>query len=162
MAKIARAREFAIKAHKKQLYGKQPYVVHLDAVVKVLIRFGVSNEDLLTAGYLHDTIEDTATTIQELESTFGNVVASLVDAVTDGFGRNRKEKKERPYKLIPTVPGALVLKLADRIANVEAAKRQGNFGLLNMYAKEQLEFRRRLFDPAHKTMFNHIEKELNT
>lgn len=142
-----RARAYAVKAHGDQRYGAAPYSVHLDAVARVLVRFGHTDEETVAAGFLHDAIEDAGVTHDELEREFGARVAALVDACTDGRGQNRKERKERPYRLIPKTPGSLLVKLADRIANVEAA-RADRPGLLEMYRKEHPEFERRLRGPA--------------
>jgi (p)ppGpp synthase/HD superfamily hydrolase len=153
------ARETAREAHGGQKYGDEPYEVHLDAVVEVLRRFGCEDSEILMAGYLHDTLEDTHLIKDLLINRFGLRVAELVDACTDGIGRNRKERKERPYRLIPQVPGALTVKLADRIANIESAAHT-NPGLLKMYRKEQAVFVKRLYHHSHEEMFHHIDKLL--
>lgn len=153
---LQRSRDFAIEAHGDQKYGKTlPYSIHLDLVVSVMARFKVMDNHVLAAGYLHDTIEDTDVTKDDLLEAFGERVALLVDAVTDGPGKNRKERKERVYTQIPRVPGSIVVKLADRIANVEQSLRMDNEGLLQMYAKEQPYFNERLrvFKPrAHRVI----------
>jgi len=151
-----RAREYAVEAHRGQQYGTKPYHVHLDAVVEVLRRFGHRDLETLAAGYLHDVLEDTETEFHALSREFGEVVAALVDACTDGAGANRAERKERPYRLIPKTPGALLVKLADRIANVEASRESGS-RLLSMYRKEHPEFERRLRGPsAAEPMWAHL------
>lgn len=146
-ALIERARAFAVKAHGDQRYGDEPYAVHLDAVADILIwRFAGERQrpHVIAAGYLHDTLEDTPVTRDELAAEFGHAVALLVDAVTDGPGKTRRERKERPYTLIPLVRGALVIKLADRIANIEAALANGRSDLLATYRNEHAEFSERL------------------
>jgi len=157
LAKVLSARTFAAEAHKGQQYGGKPYTDHLDAVVEVLKRFGYDDPEILMAGYLHDTLEDTHTIKDLLVNRFGLRVADLVDACTDGLGKNRKERKERPYNLIPKTPGALAVKLADRIANIENAKRT-NPGLLKMYRKEQPTFLSRLYDDDYRDMFDRIKE----
>jgi len=57
-------------------------------------------------------------TIEEIYAEFGNRIGDLVDALTDGPGKTRVEKKQKPYATIPNVDGAVIVKLADRIANV--------------------------------------------
>lgn len=155
-----RAREYAVKAHREQQYGTRPYHFHLDAVVEVLRRFGHCDRETVAAGYLHDVLEDTDATRDALAREFGDGVAAVVDACTDGDGANRKERKERPYRLIPRTPGALLVKLADRIANVEASV-ASNWSLLKMYRKEHREFERRLRGPtAAEPMWTHLESLL--
>jgi (p)ppGpp synthase/HD superfamily hydrolase len=170
---LEKARAFAEKAHGDQKYGKQPYMVHVDAVAGVLLqRFQGPEADkeeiqeLIAAAYLHDTLEDTDTTREDLVREFGDAVAMLVDAVTDGKGKNRKERKQRPYKLIPMVRWSLFLKLADRVANVEAAKAEGREDLVAMYRKEQPEFQFRLLDSANsigeQALFSRLNRLLET
>lgn len=77
--------------------------------------------DYLCAGWLHDVGEDTSTTLDEIERSFGSEVARLVDAVSGGG--DRAKHLASIYKKIAAHPDAAVLKLADRIANVEACAR---------------------------------------
>ena len=142
---LREARLVAVKFHGNQKYGDHPYEVHLDHVVGVLRRFGVEDTDLLAAGYLHDVVEDTEATTKIVELFTNERVAELVDAISDGEGRNRKERKERPYRLIPTVEDAIILKLSDRIANLENGHANES-SLVGMYRKEQPYFEERLYD----------------
>jgi len=93
--------------------------MHLQAVVQVLrdFGFGAAYEQ---AGWLHDVVEDTAVELSEIRQRFGKDVADMVDAVT-GLGATRTERNERIYAGIRACPSAAVVKIADRIANVEAA-----------------------------------------
>ena len=138
--KIAKARNLAIKYHKKQMYGKNPYVFHLDGVVRILKDFGYSS-DFLIAGYLHDTIEDTELTLSTIKKEFGENVSKLVKSVTDPKIGTRKEKKRQVYKQINQYSLSLVVKLADRIANVQASLKIANLSKLEMYKSEQKEFK---------------------
>ena len=144
---LRESRLLALKFHGDQKYGDLPYEVHLDHVVGVLRRFGVTDIDLLCAGYLHDTIEDTEATKKMLAIFTNERVAELVDAISDGEGQNRKERKERPYTLIPTVQDAIILKLSDRIGNLENGHANES-SLVQMYRKEQAEFEARLYDES--------------
>ena len=144
---LSEARLLAIKFHAGKRYGDLPYEVHLDHVVGVLRRFGVVDLDLLAAGFLHDAQEDTEATRTMIEFFTNERVAQLVDAVSDGTGENRKARKERPFGLIPQVPDAIILKLADRIANLENGHANES-SLVGMYRKEQPEFEARLYDQA--------------
>ena len=114
------ARRFAEAAHADQRYGEAPYVTHLSAVRAVLGDFGHGGP-LAVAAWLHDVVEDTAVTRDEVEARFGAEVAALVWAVT-GVGATRKERNASAYEKIRAHPPAAVLKLADRIANVEASR----------------------------------------
>jgi orotate phosphoribosyltransferase len=141
---IGRARQLAIKAHGDKMYGEDPYSVHLDEVVQVLADMCPYMPDLFAAGWLHDVPEDTDTKVPDLRERFPASVVDLVDACTDGPGKNRRERKERPMTLIPTIENGVVVKLADRIANVERCKRQQNHDLLKMYRREHEAFEERL------------------
>ena len=144
---LARAREFARARHRGQLYGDEPYDVHLGAVVSVLYRFGYDDVTLKAAGWLHDVVEDSETTIAEVEREFGPAVATLVAAVTSEPGKNRKERNALTYPKIRALPDAVVLKLADRIANVENGLAQSS-SLTSMYRKEAVGFREALYVPG--------------
>ncbi len=114
------ARGFAIRKHGAKMYGRAPYVVHLDAVHHVLSALGFSG-DILVAAYLHDVVEDTPTRADEIARRFGPVVAELVDAVS-GVGETRDEEWASVVPKIRAIgDSAANLKLADRIANSEAS-----------------------------------------
>ena len=141
---LNQARDFAIAAHGDQTYGEQPYVFHLDAVVAHLTDFG---EPAQVVGYLHDVVEDTPTTSDDIEQVFGEFVSQCVAIVTDEPGKNRKERKTKTYAKMSKVEGnlslALVVKAADRLANLESCVKDENQGLLDMYKKEHA-----VFEPA--------------
>jgi guanosine-3',5'-bis(diphosphate) 3'-pyrophosphohydrolase len=132
---MVRARQMATNAHRGQRYNDGPYTDHLDHTVAVLKRFGITDPEILAAGYLHDAKEDAGMGLTRIAGELTLRVAWLVDAVTDGPGKNRRERKKRPLIMIPMCHGALEVKLADRIANVESALATSN-PLLKMYAKE--------------------------
>jgi (p)ppGpp synthase/HD superfamily hydrolase len=114
------ARAYAVERHGAQAYGNEPYVVHLASVRTVLADVGVG-EDLAVAAWLHDTIEDAGATRKEIVARFGEKVAALVWAVT-GCGATRRQRNADAYRKIAALPEAATLKLADRIANVEASR----------------------------------------
>ena len=143
---IAKAREFALTAHRNQKYGDKPYSYHFDAVSMIVFRWG-ENAQILS--FLHDTVEDTTLTLQEIENEFGPFISKCVDLLTDMPGVNRKERKEKtneklskvtcPYEL------ALVVKAADRLANVSESVYAKKCGLWNMYKKEQEAFKKAVY-----------------
>ncbi len=82
---IARASKFAAERHDGQLRkdGVTPYIVHPRGVAEILRReLGVTDPEVLAAGLLHDTIEDTRTDYDDLQERFGPRVAGLVAALT--------------------------------------------------------------------------------
>lgn len=134
---VARAKAFALAHHGDQLYGDVPYEAHLQAVVDVMTDFGFTNPNWLAAAWLHDVIEDTKATRKMVKEEFGDLVASIVWAVT-GVGRNRKERNRAIYDKMLTAPEASVLKVADRIANVERSERGSKHR--EMYVAERADF----------------------
>jgi len=151
------ARMVGVKAHSNQSYDEIfPYEKHLDDVVDVLKRFGFSGK-YIVAGYLHDSIEDDGISYNDIKKHFGIEVAEMVYDVTDEQGRTRKEKKEKTLPKTSTNPDAIILKLADRIANIEHG------GKIDMYAKEYQEFKGALYlnTPADgRKMWEHLDKLL--
>jgi (p)ppGpp synthase/HD superfamily hydrolase len=117
--RMENARSFAIAAHAGQLYGSEPYETHLSAVVLVLRDFGF-DDSYQDAGWLHDVVEDTSVPLTEIREQFGDTVAQMVDACT-GLGPTRQDRNMRIYSGLRACPKAAAVKLADRIANVEAA-----------------------------------------
>lgn len=160
-SRVFDAAKFAIQRHGDQKYDGSPYSIHLLHVVEVLSRFEVDSESLLTAAFLHDVVEDTDTTIEEVQTRFGPVVASLVEAVTDPKGGNRAWRHSIAYPLISATQNAVILKLADRIANVEYSIASGSkFG---MYKKEYESFKqylRNAYTDSHDLcdeMWDHLD-----
>ena len=151
------ARMVGVKAHSNQSYDEIfPYEKHLDDVVDVLKRFGFSGK-YIVAGYLHDAIEDDGISYNDINRHFNTEVAEMVYCVTDEVGRNRREKKEKTLPKTASNPDAIILKLADRIANIEHG------GKIDMYAKEYQEFKGALYlnTPANgRAMWEHLDKLL--
>ncbi|MEF8734135.1 MAG: HD domain-containing protein [Candidatus Accumulibacter meliphilus] len=137
------ARSFALAAHGSQRYGDRPYSCHLDAVVALLAPYGSQAQVI---GYLHDVLEDTAVTESEIRDRFGALVADCVSLLTDLSGASRAERKAKTYARLATVTGAnevaLLVKAADRLANVRSCLLDDQRGLMTVYRKEHAGFRR--------------------
>lgn len=129
-----RACDFAHKRHEGQSYGSQPYTAHLAMVARIADCMGLTPEQK-AAAWLHDTVEDTPTTVAELEAEFGANVARMVAAVT-GVGPNRAARQSHIVAALAAVPEAIDVKLADRLANVIAATQDGRDALVAMYRSE--------------------------
>jgi (p)ppGpp synthase/HD superfamily hydrolase len=146
---VSRARDFAIAAHGQQRYGDQPYVVHLDAVAKLAAPYG---EDAQTVAYLHDAVEDTAVTLDQVRALFSEHVAQCVALLTDERGGNRAERKLRTHAKLAQVSGAsqlaLIVKAADRLANLQMSSRVKGDPKLEMYRREHPAFRMAAFRPS--------------
>lgn len=159
-----KAREFAVAAHGEQRYGTQPYAYHLDEVVALLTPYG---EQAMLVGYLHDVVEDTHVTLDEVATEFGPFVAQCVAILSDEPGENRQQRKAKTYQKMAAVQGettlALIVKTADRLANVTACIETNNQRLLALYQKEQPAF----YQAAYRAglcddLWQQLEKQLKT
>ena len=143
------AREFAIQAHGSQRYGDRPYAFHLDAVASILEPHGLTAQVI---GYLHDTIEDTAATPEQIEAQFGPFVAGCVSILTDEPGPDRKARKVLTYaKMAASAPEyalALTVKAADRLANIRACVADSNAAKLEKYRGEHAALRSAAYRPG--------------
>ncbi|HEV7934135.1 MAG TPA: HD domain-containing protein [Actinomadura sp.] len=103
-----------------------PYMEHLVEALEVLVRGArASDPDVLVATLLHDTVEDTSATLEDVEEAFGPAVAELVDWVTkpdtgdQGRAARRAAKTAYLRRLRSAPPQAILVKLADRVSNVQ-------------------------------------------
>ncbi|OLP17373.1 phosphohydrolase [Leptolyngbya sp. 'hensonii'] len=120
---LLQAMDFAARKHRDQRRKDEnasPYINHPIAVALVLAEVGgVNDPEVLAAAILHDTIEDTGTTPEELEKIFGARVRSLVEEVTDDKQLPKLERKQRQIEHARELsPGATMIKLGDKINNV--------------------------------------------
>lgn len=140
--KLKEAEEFATAAHDRigQRYGGLPYSAHLKMVESVRLHFGL-HDMIGCACWLHDTLEDCPDVTKELiEERFSMAVAKLVWAVTDGKGSNLDERKKESYFKMRAFPASILVKMCDRIANVETSCLDSDGTLLRMYRKEHAKF----------------------
>jgi hypothetical protein len=145
---VSRARTFALAAHGDQEYGSHPYHVHLDAVAHLARPYG---EQAQAIAYLHDVAEDTEVGIGAITEAFGAFIAECVAVLTDAPGSDRKERKRKTYERMAGVSGdlelALVVKAADRVANMRACVADGRHSLLAVYKGEHATFRGAAYRP---------------
>ena len=97
-----------------------PYINHPLALARVLkLEAGVADVDVLVAAILHDTVEDTETTVEELAREFGPQIASIVAEVTDDNSLPKPERKRLQVEHAPHIsPQAKLVKLADKTCNL--------------------------------------------
>ena len=119
---ILHALDFAAAKHRDQRRkdaAKSPYINHPLAVVTMLWDHGVDETVPLLAAILHDTIEDTVTTREELAAKFGSDVAAVVVEVTDDKSLPKERRKELQVEHAPQLSvNAKLVKLADKICNL--------------------------------------------
>lgn len=123
LAKILRAASFAAKKHKDQKRkgsDGEPYINHPLEVASLLTNVGrIDDTDIITAALLHDTVEDTGVTVDEIEKEFGSGVAGYVREVTDDKSLPKAERKRLQVEHAPHLShGAKQIKLADKISNI--------------------------------------------
>lgn len=123
LSDFVRALAFASRKHSQQRRKDEdasPYINHPIALVSILaVEAGIHDPDVLCAALLHDTIEDTETSVEELVETFGGHIASLVQEVTDDKRLPKAERKLRQIEHAAHLsPKARSVKLADKIANL--------------------------------------------
>jgi guanosine-3',5'-bis(diphosphate) 3'-pyrophosphohydrolase len=142
---VQRAEGFAKLVHRNQFYGQLSYYIHLKEVYSTLLDFGITDEIVLAASWLHGSMEDTEITYETLEIQFGKEVADLVLAVTNEKGASRGEILEKTATKLIENEKALLIKLADRVVNTEQSL-DNNEKLYEMYKKEFPRFREFLYD----------------
>ena len=119
--RVARAFEFMVKAHAGQKYADLPYFTHPLAVAEELVkRFPDADQDTIIIALLHDVVEDTNVTLEQIVAMFGDAVARGVDLVT----KNRDLSYQENIDLI-IVSGfrpAIMVKWADNRVNMSGDK----------------------------------------
>lgn len=118
-----RALAFAAEKHRDQRRvdaEARPYINHPIALARVLsVEGDVQDAEILAAALLHDTIEDTDCTAEELRQEFGEHVTALVLEVTDDTSLPKPVRKQRQIdEAAQKSPGAKLIKLADKICNL--------------------------------------------
>lgn len=131
IAELISAIDFAFQKHKGQKRKSgEPFITHPLAVAAILVEWGLDIDTIL-AGVLHDTVEDTDTTLETIESLFGRDVAFLVDGVTKvsqarsgmrDLSSYLPATKDNLTKLLIAVGQdvrVIIIKLADRLHNMQ-------------------------------------------
>lgn len=122
-----RALKFATEAHGAQMrrYEEKPYIYHPVAVAEIVRTFGGS-EEMIAAALLHDVVEDTPVTLDEVRKEFGDKVHDLVEWLTDvskPTDGNRAVRKQIDLEHIAKAPAdAKTIKLADIIDNARSIR----------------------------------------
>lgn len=182
LSKIITAYEFAAKAHEGQKRSSgQPYIVHPLAVAYILLELGMDT-DTICAAMLHDVVEDTPVTLEEVKKRFGQDVAMLVDGVTKlnqvPMFNKEEQRAENVRKMLLAMSQdirVIIIKLADRLHNMrtlefrpDIKQRNTAHETMNIYApiahrlgmrgiKEELEDRSfHYLDPFAYSEIEHI------
>ena len=125
MSLLKEAASFAQAAHRNQRrkYTNEPYWYHCEQVARTVDQLGGTDEQV-AAAWLHDTVEDTDVTQEQINRHFGDIVGRIVDDLTDKFTHeafpylNREERKGLELKRLARIaPMSKTVKLADIIDN---------------------------------------------
>jgi len=136
-------------ANQKRKYTSEPYFNHCEEVANILQALSSDgseckgNEELIAAAYLHDTLEDTDTTYEELVENFGSIVAKFVLEVTDvskpSDGNREARKKLDRLHIAKSSRGGMNIKLADLISNSRSiVQHDKNFAKVYLEEKKEL------------------------
>ncbi len=125
LALVRRAYQFTADAHKDQKRKSgEPYLIHPVGVARLLADYQLDTATIVT-GLLHDTVEDTRATLEEIQKEFGDEIAALVDGVTKlskmTFKTSEEKQAENFRKMILAMAKDLrviLVKLADRLHNM--------------------------------------------
>lgn len=126
---ITQAYEYADKAHERQMrQSGEPYITHPIAVARILVELGMDTETIC-AGLLHDVVEDTASTLDEIKNMFGADVALMVDGVTKltklSYSSKEQRQAENVRKMLLAMAKdvrVIIVKLADRLHNMRTGE----------------------------------------
>lgn len=164
-----KALRWATKAHASQKRRSgEPYIVHPKEVARFVKQFKSSHNlnALISAAYLHDTIEDTDTTYEDLVKQFGGLIADMVKELTSDKKALEKLGKGEyiAQKMAKMSSWALVVKLADRLANVQdidkqTPEQQKKYANQTKLALDRLK-RDRVLTKAHGDLIKAIEAKI--
>lgn len=115
---------FAVKAHEYQFRRGtgSPYIDHPIRVAGMLLHAGAGN-DLVVAGFLHDVLENTSRTLEDIKSLFGDRVAEIVESVTEIKAPTWKETKQQTIDaILRSEKDVLMLLFMDKLDNVRSIK----------------------------------------
>jgi (p)ppGpp synthase/HD superfamily hydrolase len=119
-ATLQDVRDFVLEKHEGQVrkHDGKPYIEHLDGVAAILKEHGYKTPEIIAAAFLHDTLEKTDTTVEELIEKFGSTVAELVFWLTDSEkGSPESCALQAAWRLSRAPWNAKLIKLADIIDN---------------------------------------------
>ena len=162
---------FAKERHGDQKWSNDmPYCEHLKRVGLQVAKWSkhgpIDTEwacKLVAAAFLHDVLEDTNTTPEEIRYHFGTDILMLVQAVTNDTSLpTRKERSAASWEKIKVAhPYAKVLKLCDRYVNIEESAKDKSSRHFKMYLKEHHDFKAALYNPGQfEELWDAIDEQL--
>ena len=168
-----KALEFAREKHKGQIRKNNTpveYITHPINVANLVKKYAnnaVNIDDLVSSAYLHDTLEDTNTTYEELICNFGNIISNLVKELTnnDVLKKEMGKTKYLSMKMANMSEDALIIKLCDRLDNVSSLY-DTNKAFIDKYLRETISIlnyiiNSRNLNTIHLNIISDINKEVN-
>jgi len=115
---------FATEKHKSQVRSnekKTPYIIHPIEVADLVMKIGhVYDKDVLITALLHDVMDDTQTTYEQITSLYGTKVSSYLEEMTSKQGLSLKEqKKQQIMQAFRQNPSVAIIKLSDKLSNLK-------------------------------------------
>jgi (p)ppGpp synthase/HD superfamily hydrolase len=154
------AKKYACEKHKyvNQSYDMYPYSYHLDMVYQIGLRFihlipEDEREEVLAGCWVHDMIEDTRETYNNIKRILGETIAEYSYRCANEKGRVRAERaNEKYYKEIKEYKHTSFIKICDRIANIIYSKRTGS-SMFDKYKKENDHFFNSLYNEKYNDLW---------
>ncbi|MBE6797515.1 MAG: bifunctional (p)ppGpp synthetase/guanosine-3',5'-bis(diphosphate) 3'-pyrophosphohydrolase [Ruminococcaceae bacterium] len=160
---VRRAFEQCVEAHKGQLRSsKEEFYLHPFNVAKIVVSLGMDTQSV-AAALLHDTVEDTSVTLEDIEKNYGEEIALIVDGVTKlgkiSYSSKEQQQSENLRKMLMAMAKdirVIIIKLADRLHNMRTIDAVPDYKQREK-SLETLE----VFAPiAHRLGIRHIKEEL--
>ncbi|MBO5726457.1 MAG: bifunctional (p)ppGpp synthetase/guanosine-3',5'-bis(diphosphate) 3'-pyrophosphohydrolase, partial [Clostridia bacterium] len=160
---VRKAFECCVNAHKGQLrVSNEEFYLHPFNVAKIVVSLGMDSQSV-AAALLHDTVEDTFVTIEEIKKEYGEEVALIVDGVTKlgkiSYSSKEQQQSENLRKMLMAMAKdirVIIIKLADRLHNMRTIDAMADYKQREK-SLETLE----VFAPiAHRLGIRHIKEEL--
>ncbi|XP_061180839.1 guanosine-3',5'-bis(diphosphate) 3'-pyrophosphohydrolase MESH1-like [Saccostrea echinata] len=156
VSEIIRCSDFAAIKHKDQRRKdkeKTPYINHPIGVANILTQeAGITDVAVIQAALLHDTVEDTNTTFEELLENFGEEVTGLVREVTDDKNLPKLERKQKQIDHAPHASyKAKLVKLADKLYNLRDLNRCTPLGWQESRVTEYFQWAKKVVDGLRGT-----------
>ena len=150
---LIKTANFAAIAHatqKRKDPEETPYINHPIGVCNLLCEAGVYDLVVLQGALLHDTIEDTTVTAQDITNQFGIQVAQLVLEVTDDKTHSSKDRKDAQVANTPNKSSnAKLIKMADKIYNLRDLERATPVGWTPERVRQYFEWSKKVTDCKH-------------
>ena len=162
---VSQVRDLASAIHSStnHKYDGKPYLTHLDMVYSSCVKYidllpddKDFREDVMAACYCHDLIEDCRQTYGDVFRKFSPEIADLVFAVTNEKGKIRRQRESDKYFAdMKLIPGAVFLKICDRLANVKYSVEE-NKPQAKMYVKEMDRFIEKVYTKEYQPMIDEL------